>query len=116
MLMLTIKVKGRRKYSDWKLSDVFKDILGKLNYRAISQIPRFNVIELPKLDPPFTQDKLKIFLGELRNTFKLFDEEFDNKTKNQVYINALYENRCLLFVRHQKKISTARHRKTAEWK
>jgi hypothetical protein len=103
-LRLTIKVKGRKKYSDWKLSDVFKDILGKPNCSAISQIPRFDMTELPKLDPPFTQDELKMFWGELRNTLKSFDEEFDNETKNRVYINAFMKT-AVCYLRDTKKKS-----------
>ena len=46
MLKLKVLLKGRKKYSDCKLKEVFKDILGKPNCSAVSQLPRFDMTEL----------------------------------------------------------------------
>lgn len=102
-LRLKVLLEGRKKYSDWKLKEVIEDILG-IQDCSVSQMPTFEMTELPKLDTPFTQDELKIFQGELRNTHKSFGGNFDNEQKNRVYINAFMKT-AVCYLRDTKKKS-----------
>jgi hypothetical protein len=47
---------------------------------------KFNVTKLHQLAPPFIQNELNDFVKEQRLTLATFDGEFDNETKNRIYI------------------------------
>jgi len=68
-------VKSRKKYSDWNIKDVFKDILGQLNYESLGNMPRFNFDELLLLKHSFIQEEINKFFGELKSHLKNIQNE-----------------------------------------
>ncbi|PKK69934.1 hypothetical protein RhiirC2_780351 [Rhizophagus irregularis] len=88
MLKLKVLVKGQKKYSDWKLKVVFKDILRQPTYESLADMQKFYMKEYAPLDPPFTGEELKNFVLQLNNQLLSFDKEFGNEIKNRAYINA----------------------------
>ncbi|CAG8675778.1 12002_t:CDS:2 [Funneliformis caledonium] len=87
MLKLKVFIEGKKKYSDWKLKDVFRDILKKPTYNSLSDMPVLDMTELPPLDPPFNQDQLTKFVGEIKVKLSSLRDEFGNETKNRIYID-----------------------------
>ncbi|RHZ87655.1 hypothetical protein Glove_33g80 [Diversispora epigaea] len=90
-LKLKVKVEGKKSYSDWELKDVFKEILKK-NYKSLSGIPRFNLNDLPSLERPFTENRLKGFVAELQTSLSSLKCEFTNETTAREYISAFIKN------------------------
>jgi hypothetical protein len=88
VLKLKVLIKGKKKYSDWKLKDVFKDILKKPTYNSLSDMPVLDMTELPPLDPPFNQNQLTKFVDEIKVKLSSLRNEFGNETKNRIYIDA----------------------------
>ncbi|CAI2194594.1 7473_t:CDS:2 [Funneliformis geosporum] len=88
VLKLKVMIKGKKKYSDWKLKDVFKDILKKPTYNSLSDMPELDMTELPPLDPPFNQNQLTNFVTEIKVKLSSLRNEFGNETKNRLYIDA----------------------------
>ncbi|CAB4400747.1 unnamed protein product [Rhizophagus irregularis] len=76
MLKLKVLVKGQKKYSDWKLKVVFKDILRQPTYESLADMQKFYMKEYAPLDPPFTGEELKNFVLQLNNQLLSFDKEF----------------------------------------
>ncbi|CAI2192418.1 19493_t:CDS:2 [Funneliformis geosporum] len=79
-LKLIIKIKGRKKYSDWNIKDVFKDILGRPDYESLGDMPRFNLDELPPLKHPFSQEEGNKFFGELKCHLNNIQKEIENES------------------------------------
>lgn len=68
MYKLKILIDGGKPYGDWDLKGVFGEVLKQPNYKYLSDIPRFNLNELPPLEYPFSEERLKIVIGDLRDT------------------------------------------------
>ncbi|CAG8454584.1 296_t:CDS:2 [Funneliformis mosseae] len=77
----------RKKYSDWNIKDVFKDILGRPDYESLGDMPRFNLDELPPLRHPFSQEEVNKFFGELKGHLKNIQKELDNESSARYIID-----------------------------
>jgi hypothetical protein len=89
LLKLTIKVKGKKKYSDWKLKDVFKEILNRPDYKSLEDMPDLDLENLPPLENPFPTDELEHFVWELQKTLDAYNKAINtNKMTCRTYINA----------------------------
>ncbi|CAB4420437.1 unnamed protein product [Rhizophagus irregularis] len=62
VLKLKVLIKGRKKYIDWNLKAVFKDILRRQTYGSLADMQKFYMKEYAPLDPPFTGEELKDFV------------------------------------------------------
>ncbi|PKK67280.1 hypothetical protein RhiirC2_783725 [Rhizophagus irregularis] len=62
VLKLKVLIKGQKKYSDWNLKAVFKDILRRQTYGSLADMQKFYMKEYAPLDPPFTGEELKDFV------------------------------------------------------
>jgi hypothetical protein len=100
MLKLKVLVKGQKKYSDWKLKVVFKDILRQPTYESLADMQKFYMKEYAPLDPPFTGEELKNFVLQLNNQLLSFDKEFGNEIKNRAYINAFMSHAVCYIKNH----------------
>ncbi|CAG8603700.1 872_t:CDS:2, partial [Funneliformis caledonium] len=76
-----------KKYSDWNIKDVFKDILGRPDYESLGDMPRFNLDELPPLRHPFSQEEVNKFFGELKGHLKNIQKELDNESSARYIID-----------------------------
>ncbi|GET04130.1 hypothetical protein GLOIN_2v1789598 [Rhizophagus clarus] len=100
---LKVMIKGRKRYRDWKLKDVFEDILRQPTYGSFADLQELDMKEFVPLDPPFTEEELKDFVTQLNKQLVSFDNEFVSEMKNRSYINAfMYVTCSLLYKRTYK--------------
>src|SRR5205085_596950 len=79
------KIEGKKPYSDWKLKEVFREILGK-DYRSLEDMPILDLDDLPPLERPFPEIELRNFVWDLQRSLEAFDNAVN--TNGRIYINS----------------------------
>ncbi|RIA79652.1 hypothetical protein C1645_810716 [Glomus cerebriforme] len=87
LLKLTIKVKGKKIYSKWRLKDAFKEILHRPDYETLEDLPILEMETLLPLDNPYSTSEIEKFVWELQKALDAYNKAI-NETTCHAYIDA----------------------------
>ncbi|CAG8539213.1 677_t:CDS:2 [Ambispora leptoticha] len=89
VLNLRVQIKGKKSYGDWKLKEVFEDVLHQ-DFISLNTTPTFNLDYLPALDNPLTREELEFFVKKLDEKLHAFNKEINiNQATMHEYVSIL---------------------------
>ncbi|CAG8493589.1 34_t:CDS:2 [Paraglomus occultum] len=82
---LSVRIKGRKSYSEWKFYDITKTIFGK-GFDDLGDFPRFDPDEIPKPTSEICTETVNGFFVEIRRKLKAF-RAIDNELVTREFIS-----------------------------
>ncbi|CAG8579777.1 6122_t:CDS:2 [Ambispora gerdemannii] len=87
ILNLKVQIKGKKTYGDWKIKEVFEDVLHQ-DFISLNTTPTFNLDYLPALDNPLPREELEFFAKKLEEKLYAFNKEINiNEATMHEYVS-----------------------------